>query len=115
MVSNSQTSSSADTVTEDQRQLVSDEAVAVGAGSTVTITEVADEAFDLGGDALQYGADLLTDLGGQAFGLSGDVVRQMGDIVAQSKRQERSEFLQFGETLVTFGIPAALIYFALKR
>ena len=117
-MSSSQTNESADVVTTDQRQLVSDDGVAVGAESVVTITQVPDEAFDMAGEAIAAMAEVPAqsfEVADQAIRANSRALGLLSQVVQAEDQGNKGELLQLGDTLFKFAIPAALIAYALKK
>jgi len=88
-MSTAESTQSTNTETKDERIVASDRAIAVNAEGNVTLNQVPDEVFDLGGE----------------------VVAALKDVAALETRQDRSEVAQLGDRLIQFGIPAALLGF----
>jgi len=93
MTTDSTSDQTSTTATEDNRQVVDGQGVAVGADSVVNITSVPDESYEL----------------------SGEVVRILGDVTQQSLAQSQQDSLEIINKLIMYGIPAAAIVFILKR
>ncbi len=93
MNSTSNTNQTSKTATEDNRQVVDGQGVAVGADSVVNITSVPDEAYDL----------------------TGEVVQILGDVTRQSLAQSQADSKEIFQKLITYGIPAAAIAFIVSR
>lgn len=92
MNSHSSTDETASSETVDNRQVVDNGGIAVGAESVVTIHQVPDEAFEL----------------------TGEVVGVLADIVAMETTQDQSDLTQVTETAIKYGVPAVLAIMLLK-
>lgn len=100
MSSNSKSDTQSTSVTEDSRVLADGEAIAIGRGSDVVITEVADEAFDLADDALTF---------------SSGVVDRVLDSSEQMVRRSEGETKQLMEQAIKYGLPVLAVAYVAAR
>lgn len=101
MVSSSKSDQTSTTTTEDSRVVATDQAVAVGRGSTVNIATMDDAAFDV----VESMAFSLAQVAGQS-------VNRAFDLAGEASASDAKEIVQ---KLIVVGIPSAVIIWALAK
>ncbi|PJE25765.1 hypothetical protein SAMN06297129_2448 [Pseudooceanicola antarcticus] len=115
MGSSSSSSSATTNNTRDGRVAGDNGALGVSAEGDVSVHMVADEAFELGKEALAEFADLargVVDMGGQTTQTASDALSLA---LHQTQQAGRTEGAQLSDQLIKIGIPAAALAFAVSK
>lgn len=122
MGSSSSSSNQTQNVTEDRRVATDAGSIGVSAAGDVSLNVVADEAFELGEEALWTGADALD----RAADLVADVMTAQDEHTARvtntlstalktTQQMAKTEEGQISELIVKIGIPAAALAFIASK
>ncbi|MEY8798945.1 hypothetical protein AB9K35_01255 [Leisingera sp. XS_AS12] len=129
MGSKSSSSNQTQNVTNDRRVATDAGSIGISSGGDVAVNIVADEAFELGEQALAFGNDALG-LGYEAIeevtGLTRDalsaqdehtrrVTETLSTALKTTQQMNKTEEGQMGELIVKIGIPAAALAFVAAK
>lgn len=118
MGSSSSSSNQTQNVTNDRRVATDAGSIGVSAGGNVRVNVVADEAFELGEQALALGYDAITEVTGltsEALRSQDEHTKRVTDTLSTAlkttQQMNKTEEGQLGELIVKIGVPAAALAF----
>lgn len=118
MGSSSSSSNQTQNVTNDKRVATDAGSIGISSGGKVNVRIVADEAFELGEQALGLGYDAVTEVTGltrDALKAQDEHTKRVTDTLSTAlkttQQMNKTEEGQLGELIVKIGIPAAAIAF----
>lgn len=122
MGSSSSSSNQTQNVTEDKRVATDAGSIGVSAGGNVKVNVVADEAFELGEQALMTGGDALDRAAELVEGVmtaqdehTARVTNTLSTALKTTQQMAKTEEGQISELIVKIGIPAAALAFIASK